>query len=156
MSVDEIEEAVRGLKEFGFDEFRDGHGIIDDMLRQIPAYLAAVQSTSPEFWNSVEGAETYDAKLALKATKNPVKYNGMTWKTDPIEKGRRIWEWWRKNHALPGIHFFAVAARLVALVQVSSASVESIFSQLDVTRDAPLADTINGRVFQRCNNYLFE
>ena len=76
---------------------------------------------------------------------------------DPIEKARRVWEWWRVNNAFPGIHYFATAARLIALVQVSSASVERIFSQLKlickVTGDSPLEETVTYHVLQRCNDY---
>ena len=88
---------------------------------------------------------------------DPEKYDGVTWKDDPIEKARRIWEWWRANHLSPEIHYFATAARLVALVQVSSASVERIFSQVklicETTGVLPLEETIEIRLFQQCNNY---
>ena len=74
------------------------------------------------------GASMYDADLAKKAVENPAAYDGKTWKDDPIEKARRVWEWWRAHRADPGITKFVMAARLVALVQVSSASVERTFS----------------------------
>ena len=85
------------------------------------------------------------------------EYGDMTWKTDPIEKARRVWEWWRVNHGCSGIHLFSMAARLVALVQVSSASVGRIFSQLklicETTGDSPLDETLICHVLQRCNDY---
>ena len=59
------------------------------------------------------------------------------------------------NHS--GILFFSIVVRLVALVQVSSASVECIFSQLELscetTGDNPLEETLICRVLQRCNDY---
>ena len=83
-----------------------------------------------------------------------------TWKDDYIEMARRVWEWWQSNHAVPGIPSFAVAARLVALVQVSSASVERIFSQVKLVCEAtgvtPLKETAECRVLQRCNDYSTE
>ena len=47
-------------------------------------------------------------------------------------EARRVWEWWRSNNSNPKIHYFAVAAGLVALVQVSNAKVERMFSQVKV------------------------
>ena len=119
--------------------------------------MAKTCSTTCEFWNSVDGAEKYDADLAEKALNNPEKYGDMTRKTDPIEQARRVWKWWRVNHGHSDIHFFSIAARIVALVQVSSASVECIFSQLEliceITGDNPLEETLICRVLQRCNDY---
>ena len=47
-----------------------------------------------------------------------------TWQDDQIETARRIWWWWwRMNHSDPKIFYFATAARLVALVQVSNSGV---------------------------------
>ena len=113
--------------------------------------------TPSEFWNNVEGAEKYNADLAKKTLENPEKYGNMTWKTDPIEKARRVWEWWRAYHGYPGMRYVSMAARLVALVQVSSASVERIFSQLklicETTSDSPLEETVICRVLQQCNDY---
>jgi len=157
MSNVQVEEAVRQLKEFGFDEFRDGGGIIDEIVKEIPNYLARVRSTGVQFWNSVEGADEYDVKLAAKAVEEPEKYQNFTWKSDPIEKARRIWEWWRVNHNHPGMFHFAQAARLVALVQVSSASVERVFSQVklicETTGVSPLEQNLQIRLFERCNVY---
>ena len=53
-----------------------------------------------------------------------------SWKDDVGEYSRRIWEFWRSiglqsEHETP---VFAHAARLVAITQVSSASVERVFS----------------------------
>ena len=92
--------------------------------------------------------------------KDAAKYGNKTWKDDPIEQARRVWEWWRANRSSPGIHFFATAARLLALVQVSSASVERIFSQVklicETTGVQPLEETVEVRLFERCNTYLVE
>ena len=84
------------------------------------------------------------------------KYDGVTWKDDPIERARRIWEWWRAKRCTQ-LHHFTWAARLVALVQVSSASVERIFSQVklivETTGDNPLEETLTTRLMERCNVY---
>ena len=159
MTQPEVEQAVRDLKAFGFDEFCDGGGIIDKILEQVPEFIAIVKSTSNDFWNSVENASDYDIELAKKAVENNTVVT-RTWKDDPIEKARRVWEWWRSNHSNPKIHYFAVAARLVALVQVSSAKVERIFSQVklicETTGVNPLEETIEVRLYERCNDYYIK
>ncbi|KAL3765855.1 hypothetical protein ACHAWO_006400 [Cyclotella atomus] len=157
MTEAEIKEGVKDLKSFGFDEFHDGNGIIDNIIDEIPYYKGMLDRTGEDFWNGVEGATKYDIDLARKVVDNPDKYAGSTWKDDPIEKARRVWEWWRANHSNPGIFYFAEAARLVALVQISSAAVERIFSQVklicETTGDSPLEENLEVRLFERCNVY---
>lgn len=156
MSIETATEKIQSLKSFGFDEFRETHGILDEMIKELPIYMAKVQDTGVLFWNRVEGAHEYDKTLAEKALKNPGKYVGVTWKNDPIEKARRIWEWWRSKRCTE-LHHFTWAARLVALVQVSSASVERIFSQVklivETTGVNPLEETLTTRLMERCNVY---
>ena len=84
MSVAEIEKWVRCLVNFGFDEFRDGNGIIEDMIAEIARYIAAIRSTSSAFWSQVNGAEAYDNNLRKKAKDDPRKYTGYTWHEDCI------------------------------------------------------------------------
>ena len=157
-SHDEIKEAVQDLTHFCFDEFCSSSGTVDDMIEQIPSYMVKVQSTTSKFWKNVAGAEKHNAKLAKKAADGPEKYGSATWKTDPIEQARCVWWWWRETHNYQGIHFFSIAARLVVLVQVSSASVERIFSQMklicETTGNIPLEETVLACVFQQCNDYL--
>jgi hypothetical protein len=53
------------------------------------------------------------------------------WEADPIERARRILEWWKAR--VKGVTFFKywpLALRLVVLVQPSSAFVERVFSQI--------------------------
>jgi hypothetical protein len=69
--------------------------------------------------------------LVKKSTDDPAQYGDKAWKNDPIESARRIWEWWRaKKDDDVRIRHLVVAARLVVLVQVSSAPVERVFSQV--------------------------
>jgi hypothetical protein len=60
-----------------------------------------------------------------------IKFN--TWKDDPSEVARRAWEWWGAHRKrFPS---FALAVRLVVLVQTSTAAVERAFSQLKLIAD---------------------
>lgn len=158
MTIADIEMAVKALRHFNFDEFRIGNGIIEDMIKQIPVYMAPVKSTVQSYWNDVEGAKSMIKDRANKVTKHPEKYNvNYMWKKDPIEKSRRIWEWWRANHIVLSINYFVLAVRLVVLVQISSASVERIFSQVKLICDAigvsGLEETIVACMYERCNDY---
>jgi hypothetical protein len=50
--------AVKELRHFKFDKFRCGNAITEDMINQIPAYMASqVQRTGQSYWNDVEGAD---------------------------------------------------------------------------------------------------
>jgi hypothetical protein len=108
-----IEATVEELRSFGVDVFCENGGIIEEMVNEIPAYMAKVASTNEE------GAEEYDEDLATKAVEDPVKYDNKTWRDDPIDMARRMWEWWRSYKDDSAIYQLVVAARHVALVQVS-------------------------------------
>ena len=88
---------------------------------------------------------------------DPARYGDKTWKDDPIESARRIWEWWRAKKDDVRIRHLIVAARLVALVQVSSASVERVFSQVKLICEtcgvSPLEETLETRLMERVNQY---
>ena len=82
------------------------------------------------------------------------------WKQDIGERSRRIYDWWRTvmNERNGTIPCFEEAVRLVAVVQVSNAAVERVFSQLTFIRravgDATLRDVMELRAFIRCNSGL--
>ena len=80
---------------------------------------------------------------------------GLTWRDDRIEKSRRVWEWWRSKHTK--LTYFFTAARLVALVPVSSAFVERVFSQvkfiIESVGQSLLEETLEARVMERVNRY---
>ena len=74
---------------------------------------------------------------------------------DRIEKARMVWEWWKTYHHK--VRYFSSAARLVALVQTSSASVERAFDQLKVVVDTvgvnALEESNQTHVMSRINEY---
>lgn len=102
MNQVQIEDRIKDLKKFGFDEFCDRHGILDDMIDELPAYLVVVNATPDDFWGEVDGAAKYDEKLTEKQESDDpeiaAKFAGKTWNDDRIEKARRIWEWWKTYH----------------------------------------------------------
>ena len=148
-------DAIKSLFLFGFDEFRHGRGIIEDLVKELPKYRAVVEATTECYWSEMEGAAAYDAKLRKQAEKNPEKYGMKTWKDDRVEKARRVWEWWRSKASK--FNFFFTAARLIALVPVSSTSVERVFSQvkfiIETVCEGALEETLETRVMERVNRF---
>lgn len=150
MSDLELKEALNDLSAYGFDEFR--HAAIHDIIAEIPTYHGIIASTSKSFWSEVDGAEQYDRK---KQEDDPEQYANHTWYDDRIKQSRRVWEWWR----IKGIksHYFFSAARLVAIVPLSSASVERVFSQVKFIIETVginvLEETLETRVMERVNDY---
>ena len=127
------------------------------MVAENPAYLATIRSTSGEFWDQVDGAAKYNAALARKAEQNPGKYSGHTWMDDTNEKAHRIWELWRAKAKRDNLQYFGMTARIVVLVQMSSASVERVFSQVKLIVNSigenALEDNLETRLVERVNKY---
>ena len=80
---------------------------------------------------ATEGQEK-KRRSAPAATKTPTREDIVfeSWRDDYGEKSRRIWEWWvsRCTDDESDFVYFKLAVRLVAITQVSSASVERVFS----------------------------
>ena len=80
------------------------------------------------------------------------------WKKDAGEKATRIWEFWKpivKDDS--DFPCFSLALRLIVLIQVSSCSVERVFSQMKLvveTCGPVYNDTLEVRMFARCNGNL--
>ncbi len=149
----ELKETLTDLSAFGFDELRPA--AIQDIISEIPAYRAIIASTSVTFWSEVDGADKYDHGLSKKQEGDPEQYTDRTWKDDRIEQSRRVWEWWRVKGS--NLHYFFSAARLVAIVPLSSASVERVFSQvkfiIETVGENVLEETLEARVMERVNDY---
>jgi len=125
-------------------------------------------SQSPFDWNALDGAGEYNDSLASK-----IRHRGGTaptpgardvlpgdWKGDPTERGRRLWLWWRiRVYELKDFLAFRIVLRLVALIQPSSASMERVFSQLQLILFTcggnVLEETLESRCFERCNKNDF-
>ena len=46
-----------GHVEFRFDKFCDLYGICDNMIEELPTYLAAINATPEKFWGTLGSAE---------------------------------------------------------------------------------------------------
>jgi len=83
----------------------------------------------------------------------------LDWKDDPGERASIVWEWWKLRMIdNDDFKYFRHALRLVVLTQISSCSIERVFSQLKLVRDAcgdnMLEDMVKIRMFCRCNGDL--
>ena len=81
------------------------------------------------------------------------------WKKDPGERARRIWEWWKlRMISNPDFKHIRECIRRVVLAQLSSCSVEIVFSQLKQIRDAVgdslFKEMLNNYMYLRCNGDL--
>lgn len=78
------------------------------------------------------------------------------WKKDDGEYSCRIWEWWRTR--MTQFPCFGLALRLVILCQLSSCSVERVFSRLKLIQDvcggSMMEDHLEMRLFLQCNGDL--
>ncbi len=126
------------------------------MILEIDSYKAIATYANDEFWNNLDGSSKYDEKLAARI-RNGTIGDDVTWKDDPNESARHVWEFWRVHRKNVKIFHIAKAARLVALVEVNSASVERIFSQMKLIQDScgdnMLEETLFGHVCEHCNTY---
>ena len=150
----ELREAILDLGAYGIDEFRPA--ALQDLIAELPTYCGAINSTPSDFWSQVDGAQKYDLDLKRKIENDPDKYDAnFTWKDDRIEQPRRVWEWWRVMGKK--FRYFFTAARLVAIVPLSSASVERVFSQvkyiIETTGESVLEESLEARVMERVNDY---
>ena len=89
---------------------------------------------------------------------NVTNKDDMDWKKDAGEYAHRIWEWW-----IPRVDQFpchALALRLVVLTQMSSCSVECVFSRLQLISERCqhnlYEDMTEIRLFLQCNGDLDE
>jgi hypothetical protein len=175
-SIPHLELLVDCLTHFLFPEFTPK--FLAGLKAELPKLKA--QAMQAYAWHAVPGAQKYDKDLARRIKREAEKVAASVdggeappdddeldsdsddtprvirvkdWKEDAIEKARRIWEWWRDR--VDFFKFWPTAARLVALVQPSSAVMERVFSQLKLTLEtigySAREKTVEARMFAREN-----
>ena len=107
------------------------------------------------------GVEAAILAAAEDADMDADNFRYADWKQDVGERSRRLYDWWRVvMNEKRGLQFFQKAVRLIVTVQVSSAAVERVFSQLTFIRraigDKATRDVLQTRAFIRCNGNLVE
>jgi len=184
--ISSLELRIDALVNFGFLQFSPD--FLSGMKKELPL---AIEHAKRSFdWSTLKGAKEYDIGLERRderhkyqqerkaqlnkdavidsekdaptpppTPKREIKFK--TWREDPGERGRRIWEWWvLRVKKQTTFYFFKKAVRLVVLVQVSSACVERVFSQLVQIMNACgsglLRDALQFRLFRLINKDLYK
>ena len=144
------------LKNFEYRHFTDE--FIQELKKEIPL---AVEHANSEFdWDTIPATQQFKTRIDRKIKRrNLPDDENVDWKDDPGERACRIWEWWKMRVMdCDRFKYFKVALRLVVLTQVSSCSVERVFSQLKLMRDAcgdnMFEDMVEIRMFCMCNGDL--
>jgi hypothetical protein len=160
ITIERAKVLVDGLKGFEFRTFTDQ--FIQDLKNELERLKHMADADYN--WDDVEGASAYNEKLKKKIAKqrnlreddpstDSREGRYRTWEDDPGEQARRIWIWWLDR--FDRFSAFAKAARLIVLIQTSSASVERLFSKLKLLVDAigesQLEETVETRLFVQYN-----
>jgi hypothetical protein len=185
-SINALNALADELVNFGYPEFDED--FIKELKKEIPE--AIKYATKAFNWDKVESSKTYHERVLRRARQerqrilypegegaggdttalvevDPSLEEGHihlydSWKDDPGERARRIWEWWITWFTSNNTIFvkFSHALRLVVLAQASSAATERVFSQLQYIRnvcgDKLLEDVLNLRTLIRCNGGLLD
>ena len=128
------------------------------MKKELP--LAIEHANKMFDWESIKPSKQYETRLDRKIKRKKLdKDHVFDWKVDPGETACRIFEWWKVRFTdMTMFPCFRIALRLVVLSQMSSCSVERVFSQLKLIRDAcgesMMEDMTEIRMFMRCNGDL--
>ena len=115
-------------------------GFIKRLKKELPDVVK--EARRDHDLDRIKGNKQYYTRLQRRMKRHNIQ-NGddMDWKEDAGEYARRIWEWWRIRVQEFPCH--ALAIRLVVLSQLSSCSVERVFSRLSLIRE-------------RCGENLYE
>ena len=130
-------------------------GFIRRLKKEIPDVVK--EAKRDHDLERIQGNKQYHTRLQKRMKRYKIlNEDDMDWKNDAGEYARRIWEWWRTRVDEFPCHAFAI--RLVVLSQLSSCSVERVFSRLSLIRercsDSSFEDMTEIRLFMQCNGNL--
>ena len=128
------------------------------MKKELP--LATKHANKAFDWESIKPSKQYETRLDRRIKRKKLdKDHVFDWKRDAGEKACRIFEWWKLRFTDTTMFIcFRFALRLVVLSQMSSCSVERVFSQLKLIRETcgenMMEDMTEIRMLMRCNGNL--
>ena len=127
-------------------------GFIKRLKKELPDVVK--EAKRDHDLDRIKGNKQYHTRLQKRMKRHNIE--NMDWKEDDGEYARRIWEWWRIRVQEFPCH--ALAIRLVVLSQLSSCSVERVFSRLSLIRERCgehiFEDMTEIRLFMQCNGNL--
>ena len=104
--------------------------------------------------DKIKSTKQFKTRIEMRIKRKKINRdnNNLTWRHDDPEYARRIWEWWRPRTDDFPCH--SLALRFVVLAQLSSCSVERVFSQLkliqEICSDLLKEDMLNLRLLLQC------
>ena len=108
--------------------------------------------------DEIKPTRQYKTRLQKRIKKNKMSAAEVDWKDDAGEYAERIWQWWKPETRRTKFPFHALALRLIVLTQLSSCSVERVFSKLEGIRkvcgEKLYDDMAEVRLLLRCNGDL--
>lgn len=148
--VTELYYLARKLEHFRYDRhFHDKFfkGLFEEMPKLVR------EAKMDHDLDKIKPTRKYMTRLQRRIKRNKMLEKDVDWKKDAGEYAERIWAWWRPRRS--GFPFHALALRLVVLTQLSSCSVERVFSKLDKVRkvcgDVLYDDMMEVRLLLQCN-----
>lgn len=144
---------LQALKEWlKFPEITDS--LMDGAILELTSHANLCKKYCDEdLWSQVDRAAECDFIIKKKKAAGKLSEE-KTWRDDTSETARRAWEFWRIEHG-QFTHLKGLAV-LVVIIQMSSCSVERVFSQLKhalwTTQDSALKDVMECRPMERINN----
>ena len=105
----------------------------------------------------IPATRRYETRMQGKVKRKQLPAgSNMEWRDDAGEYAQRIWQWWKARK--DNYPFHGLAIRLVVLAQLSSCSVERVFSKLERIRKATgenmKEDMCEIRLLLQCNGTL--
>ncbi len=128
------------------------------MKKEIPALVK--EAKRDHDLGRIPASKEYKTRLQerIRRKQEPAEGEEIPWNEDAGEYSERIWQWWKARRDKFPVH--ALALRLVVLAQLSSCSVERVFSKLKIIRERCgenlYDDMCEVRLFLQCNGDLTE
>ena len=148
-----LHDLAEKLKATKFKQF-ENKSFMRRLKEEMPALVKAAKRDHD--LNKFEPSRRYKTRLQRRIKRTGKEESEMDWMDDAGEYAERIWQWWRTRRMRYPMHYLAL--RLVVLIQLSSCSVERVFSRLkhirDVVGDNMLEDIWEIRLLLQCNGEL--
>ena len=142
------------LEFFRYKQFTDD--FIKRLKKEMPALVKEAKRDND--LGRIPASKEYKTRLQEGIRRKKPEGGDIPWQQDAGEYSERIWQWWKARRDDFPAH--ALALRLVVLAQLSSCSVERVFSKLKIIRERCgenlYDDMCEVRLFMQCNGDLSE
>ena len=118
------------LTAFGYRHFNDK--FIKNLKKEMPSLVK--EAKRDHDLDRIPSSRQYQTRMQRRIKrKNLPTDSSLDWRNDAGEYAQRIWKWWKPRKDKYPCHSLAI--RLIVLAQLSSCSVERVFSKLEKIRD---------------------